>query len=90
MSNEGGAGACAPPPSYYEAIGQAYSYVDFAPACLKAGGFLRSPLFEKFKYVCSSIYSRFTEIRCFVLPWTDLPKYNNVTKYTVFPSYEME
>ena len=51
MSNEGGAGACAPPPSYYEAIGQAYSYVDFAPACLKAGGFLRSPLFEKFKYV---------------------------------------
>ena len=55
MSNEGGAGACAPPPSYYEAIGQTYSYVDFAPACLKAGGFLKSPLFEKFEYVAMNI-----------------------------------
>lgn len=57
MSNEGGAGACAPPPSYYEAIGQTYSYVDFAPACLKAGGFLKSPLFEKFEYVAMNIWS---------------------------------
>ena len=53
MSNESVAGACAPPPSYYEATGQAtcYSYVDFAATCLKAGGFVRSPVFEKFEYV---------------------------------------